>query len=177
MPESTVVGRRWRSIRSFPPRARSRGVESRRSFWKRTGAGEHLGRRYDRLPSPHCTRILGPLPLLHSRRYSKYLSRDEFVEYLGEYARHLDLSVVTGCPVQKVRVESDRPIDVDRRDCSWRLTVGQSSSRPGNTAFRSCRSGADEGVSWVISCIPRATRRVTVPGKRVLVVGAGNSGH
>ena len=56
---------------------------------------EQLGgtwaRRYDRL---HLHTVRGFSGLAHysiPRRYPKYLSREEFIAYLGEYANHFNL--------------------------------------------------------------------------------------
>src|ERR1700686_654935 len=74
---------------------------------------EQLGgtwaRRYDRL---HLHTVRAFSVLAHyaiPRRYPKYPSREEFIAYLGEYAKHFKLEVVTGCPVRKVRMESSTP--------------------------------------------------------------------
>jgi putative flavoprotein involved in K+ transport len=139
--------------------------------------GGTWARRYDRL---HLHTVRGFSGLAHysiPRRYSKYLSRDEFVEYLGEYARQLDLSVVTGCPVQKVRVESDRP-------STWTAVTARGDWH--------CRAIVIATGQYRVPILPkwggretyrgdlvhssRYTSGLPYRGKRVLVVGAGNSG-
>jgi putative flavoprotein involved in K+ transport len=139
--------------------------------------GGTWARRYDRL---HLHTVRGFSGLAHysiPRRYSKYLSRDEFVEYLGEYARHLELSVVTDCPVQKVRIEWDRPT-------SWTAVTAR-----GNWH---CRAIVIATGQYRVPILPdwggretyrgdlvhssRYTSALPFRGKRVLVVGAGNSG-
>jgi cation diffusion facilitator CzcD-associated flavoprotein CzcO len=139
--------------------------------------GGTWARRYDRL---HLHTVRGFSGLAHysiPRRYSKYLSRDEFVEYLGEYARHLDLSVVTGCPVEKVRVESDRP-------SRWTAVTARGDWH--------CRAIVIATGQYRVPILPKWGGRETYRGdlvhsssytsglpyrgKRVLVVGAGNSG-
>ena len=139
--------------------------------------GGTWARRYDRL---HLHTVRGFSGLAHysiPRRYSKYLSRDEFVEYLGEYARHLDLSVVTGCPVQKVRIESDRPTlwtaVTARGDWHCRaiiIATGQYRV-PILPAW-----GGREIYRGELVHSSRYTSALPYRGKRVLVVGAGNSG-
>ena len=144
-------------------------------------ADEELGgtwaRRYDRL---HLHTVRGFSGLAHypiPRRYPKYLSREEFVAYLSEYARHFDLRVVTNCPVQKVRLDSNRP-------ASW-----VAATRRGDWH---CRAIVIATGQYRIPTIPpwdgRETYRgdlihssgyksaIPYMGKRVLVVGAGNSG-
>src|ERR1700730_2254223 len=68
--------------------------------------GGTWARRYDPL---HLHTVRGFSGLAHypiPRRYPKYLSREEFIAYLGEYANHFNLEVMTGCPVDKIRMES-----------------------------------------------------------------------
>ena len=139
--------------------------------------GGTWARRYDRL---HLHTVRGFSGLAHysiPRRYSKYLSRDEFVDYLGEYARHFDLSVVTGCPVQRVRVESERP-------STWTAVTARGDWH--------CRAIIIATGQYRVPILPkwggretyrgdlvhssRYTSGLPYRGKRVLVVGAGNSG-
>ena len=139
--------------------------------------GGTWARRYDRL---HLHTVRGFSGLAHysiPRRYSKYLSRDEFVDYLGEYARHFDLSVVTGCPVQRVRVESERP-------STWTAVTARGDWH--------CRAIVIATGQYRVPILPkwggretyrgdlvhssRYTSGLPYRGKRVLVVGAGNSG-
>ena len=142
---------------------------------------EQLGgtwaRRYDRL---HLHTVRGFSGLAHysiPRRYSRYLSREEFVAYLAEYGRQLDLRVVTGCRVQKIQAESDRALSwsavTQRGDWHSRVIViatGQYRTPmipkwDGREAYR----GDLVHSSRYRNALPYA-------GKRVLVVGAGNSG-
>jgi hypothetical protein len=144
-------------------------------------ADEQLGgtwaRRYDRL---HLHTVRGFSGLAHysiPRRYPKYLSREDFVAYLGEYATHLKLRVETSRPVRKIRIESQTPT-------SWvaATPVGEWRSRVIVVATgqyripilpkwdgRATYSGSLEHSS-------RYTNALPYRGKRVLVVGAGNSG-
>lgn len=142
---------------------------------------EQLGgtwaRRYDRL---HLHTVRGFSGLAHysiPRRYSKYLSREEFVAYLAEYAKHFNLRVVTGCPVHKVRPEAATP-------SSW---VAATASGDWH-----CRVIVIATGQYRIPMLPKWDGRATYrgdlvhssryksaspyAGKRVLVVGAGNSG-
>src|SRR5579863_1686715 len=62
-------------------------------------------RRYDRLHL-HTVRALSglahyPIP----RSASNYLSRDEYVAYLNDYASHFRLRIITDFPVQKIRMD------------------------------------------------------------------------
>ena len=139
--------------------------------------GGTWARRYDRL---HLHTVRGFSGLAHysiPRRYSKYLSRDEFVEYLGEYARHLELSVVTGCPVQKVRIESDRPslwTAVTARG-DWHCRAIVIATGQYRVPILPNWGGLEKyGGDLVHSS--RYTSALPYRDKRVLVVGAGNSG-
>jgi len=64
--------------------------------------GGTWSRRYDRL---HLHTVRGFSGLAHfgiPRRYPAYLSRDQFVSYLREYADHFGLKIVTRCEVEKI---------------------------------------------------------------------------
>ena len=142
---------------------------------------EQLGgtwaRRYDRL---HLHTVRGFSGLAHysiPRRYSRYLSREEFVAYLAEYARQFDLRVVTGCRVEKIRVDSDNPL-------SWSAVTGRGDwhSRVIVIATGQYRTpvvpnwGGREAYRGDLVHSSSYTNAMPYSGKRVLVVGAGNSG-
>ena len=138
--------------------------------------GGTWSRRYDRL---HLHTVRGFSGLAHfpiPRRYPKYLSRDEFVTYLGEYTNHFDLKVFTDCEVGKIRPDKGAPgwtISTNRGD--WRaraVVVATGQYRmptippwPGRESFRG-----------VLSHSVNYRNASPYVGKRVLVVGAGNSG-
>jgi putative flavoprotein involved in K+ transport len=142
---------------------------------------EQLGgtwaRRYDRL---HLHTVRGFSGLAHysiPRRYPKYLSREEFIAYLGEYAKHFNLEVVTGCPVRKIRMESATP-------SSWLAATagGDWHSRVIVIATGQYRNpilpewdGRDAYRGDLVHS-SSYTSAFPYTGKRVLVVGAGNSG-
>ncbi len=139
--------------------------------------GGTWARRYDRLHLHTVRRFSGlahyPIP----RRYPRYLSRDEYVAYLSEYARHFDLRIETGCTVRKIQPTSDSPaswlVISDRGNWIARSVVVAAGQYripllpdwPGREAFRGTLVHSihyQNGVAYA--------------GKRVLVVGAGNSG-
>jgi putative flavoprotein involved in K+ transport len=142
---------------------------------------EQLGgtwaRRYDRLHLHTVRAFSGLAHYAIPRRYPKYLSREEFIAYLGEYAKHFNLEVVSGCPVRKVRMESSTP-------SSWVATTAAGEWR--------CRVIVIATGQYRIPILPKWDGRDTYRGdlvhssrytnalpytrKRVLVVGAGNSG-
>ncbi len=139
--------------------------------------GGTWARRYDRL---HLHTVRSFSGLAHfgiPRRYPKYLSRDEFVAYLREYADYFGLNIVTRAEATKVafdqRTSQWTVSSADGR--AWRsraivIATGQyrrpiEPQWPGTPEFRG-HLAHSVGYS---SAKPFA-------GKRVLVVGAGNSG-
>jgi putative flavoprotein involved in K+ transport len=141
------------------------------------GVGGTWARRYDRL---HLHTVRGFSSLAHyriPRRFPKYLSRDDFVAYLNEYAAHFGLRIIAGCAANKIGKDPHAPE-------SWKISTS--------------------GDTWRARVIVIATGQYRIPipprwpgvevykgqllhsesyskpspfaGKRVLVVGAGNSG-
>jgi len=138
--------------------------------------GGTWARRYDRLHLHTTRRFSGlahyPIP----RRYPTYLSRDDVVAYLREYARHFDMRVATGVTVRTIRrrsESSDWIVETDdevRRAPVVVVATGQYRQPivppwPGRDLFRGALT---HSVDY----------RNAAPyvGRRVLVVGAGNSG-
>jgi cation diffusion facilitator CzcD-associated flavoprotein CzcO len=139
--------------------------------------GGTWARRYDRL---HLHTVRGFSGLAHysiPRGYPKYLSRGEYIAYLGEYAKHFDLEIVTGCPVRKIRLESSTP-------ASWVAATagGDWHSRVIVIATGQYRNPIlpewDGRDGYRGDLVHSSHYRSALPyaGKRVLVVGAGNSG-
>jgi cation diffusion facilitator CzcD-associated flavoprotein CzcO len=65
--------------------------------------GGTWARRYDRLHLHTVRQFSGLAHFPIPRRYPAYLSRDDVVEYLREYARHFGLRVVTAATVRRIR--------------------------------------------------------------------------
>src|SRR6478672_6568154 len=65
--------------------------------------GGTWARRYDRLHLHTMRQFSGLAHFPIPKRYPRYLSRDQLVEYLQDYARHFSLRVLTGTSVQKIR--------------------------------------------------------------------------
>ncbi|HEY4671049.1 MAG TPA: NAD(P)/FAD-dependent oxidoreductase [Gemmatimonadaceae bacterium] len=139
--------------------------------------GGTWARRYDRL---HLHTVRGFSGLAHygiPRRFPAYLSRDQFVEYLAEYADHFGLHVVTGSAVANVsRDAATQEWNITTATgVVWRspavvIATGQyriptEPSWPGVEEYR----GRLSHSSSYSNAAPYA-------GMRVLVVGAGNSG-
>jgi putative flavoprotein involved in K+ transport len=142
-----------------------------------TRLGGTWARRYDRL---HLHTIRGFSGLAHypiPKTYPRYLSRDQFAAYLEEYARALKLRVETGCTVRSIS-EGTGPragwiVDTDRGTWQARVVIVATGQYrvpvmpewPGRDDFR----GELLHSSAYASANPYA-------GRKVLVVGAGNSG-
>lgn len=137
-------------------------------------AGHTWRALYDRLRL-HTVKALSGLPgLPMPARYPRYPSRTQVADYLDAYARHFDLAIRTECAVQRATPASD----------GWRLVTSQ-----GELHARAlvAATGIFSQPRWVDfpdasrfggTIQHAATYRNAVPfaGKRVLVVGAGNSG-
>src|ERR1700682_3425494 len=71
--------------------------------------GGTWARRYDGL---HLHTVRAHSGLAHSpipSRESKYLSRDEYVAYLKDYARHFSLRIIANFAVRRGRMEAQAP--------------------------------------------------------------------
>jgi putative flavoprotein involved in K+ transport len=135
-------------------------------------------RRYDRLRLHTVRRFSGLAHFPIPNRYPTYLSRDDVVGYLSEYARHLGLRVVTGTSVQAIRSGSHSPnswtVETMGGDL-WHgraavIATGQYRQPivPPWAGRESYRGRLTHSVSY--------SNAAPYVGQRVLVVGAGNSG-
>ena len=153
-----------------------RGIESV-LLEQDAGIGGTWARRYDRL---HLHTVRTHSGLAHypiSRHHPTYLARDDYVAYLNEYASHFGLRVITDCPVETILIESQAPVrwQVSGLSEHWQARVvivatGQyrvprAPMLPGLETY-----GGEFNHSV---CYRNAS---SYAGKRVLVVGAGNSG-
>jgi cation diffusion facilitator CzcD-associated flavoprotein CzcO len=134
-------------------------------------------RRYDRL---HLHTVRGFSGLAHypiPRKYPQYLSRDQFAAYLGEYARELKLRVETGCTVRTIRPPSSANASwiVETSRGTWVAPVVVVATGQYHDAVMPEWPGRDEfrGELLHTSGYTNATAHA---GRKVLVVGAGNSG-
>ncbi|MEP6939662.1 MAG: NAD(P)/FAD-dependent oxidoreductase [Rudaea sp.] len=142
--------------------------------------GGTWARRYDRLRL-HTVREFSGLPGLPlPRGSSSYASRDEYVAYLRDYARHFALDVRTGFPIQRIEV---RPEGASTR-VEWLASgsAGEVSASVVVVAVGQYRlpqipawPGRAEFRGTLIHSVDYRNAQPFV-GKRVLVVGAGNSG-
>jgi putative flavoprotein involved in K+ transport len=139
--------------------------------------GGTWARRYDGL---HLHTVRAHSGLAHypiPSRESKYLSRDAYVAYLNDYARHFSLRIIANYAVRRVRMEPETPIawHISGVRDHWRapvviLATGQ---------YRVPRVPALPGLSSYTGAFTHSVDyrdASSYVGKRVLVVGAGNSG-
>ena len=139
--------------------------------------GGSWARRYDRL---HLHTVRGFSGLAHfgiPRRYPKYLSRDQYVAYLREYTEHFGLNVVTRVTVTGV---SSSPLK-----SPWRITTADERSwdaRAVVIATGQYRQPIDPRWPGTLDYRGQLSHSVGYSnarpfvGKRVLVIGPGNSG-
>ena len=139
--------------------------------------GGTWARRYDRL---HLHTVRGFSGLAHfaiPRRYPSYLSRDEFVAYLREYATHFGLNVATGAEVTAIwsdPVESQwKAAASDGR--TWQARAVVVATGQYRTPIEPHWPGGDDYRGTLSHSVTYSNAKPFV-GKRVLVVGAGNSG-
>lgn len=135
-------------------------------------------RRYDRLHLHTMRDFSGLAHFPIPRRYPRYLSRQQFAEYLKEYARQLRLNVVTGAAVSRVR----------RNGSGWVIDLPDRGSRTPTEARVVVVATGQYGEPGVPAWAGRAiytgrllhsssyANATPFTGLRVLVVGAGNSG-
>ena len=69
--------------------------------------GGTWARRYDRLRLHSVRAFSGLAHFSIPRRFPAYLSRNDVVAYLDEYARHFNLRVITGTTVDRIRPRRD----------------------------------------------------------------------
>ena len=141
-------------------------------------AGPELGHgwrlRYDRLHL-HTPRFLSGLPgYAIPRRYGRWLSRDQLIEYLGDYARFHRLDI--RCDARVGRVERD--------DAGWALQTGAETLHAHQVVLATGFLTVPRWPDWpgrdgfrgelLHSADYRNAERFR--GRDVLVVGSGNSG-
>ena len=138
--------------------------------------GGTWARRYDRL---HLHTVRGLSGLAHfpiPRRHATYLSRDEVVSYLREYARALGLRIVAGTTAKRVHAAPAG---------GWRVEVEGGEAWHGRVAvvatgqYRVPLLPAWPGRETYAGSLTHSSsfmNGATYARKRVLVVGAGNSG-
>jgi putative flavoprotein involved in K+ transport len=140
--------------------------------------GGTWARRYDRLHLHTVRRYSGLAHFPIPRRYPLYLSRDDVVAYLNEYARHFGLRVVTGATVQKIQPPDARPNRWTVQTAggeAWRGRVAVIATGQYRQPIVPPWPGR-EMYAGRLSHSVAYSNAVPYAGQRVLVVGAGNSG-
>ena len=139
--------------------------------------GGTWARRYDRLHLHTIRQFSGLAHFPIPTSYPRYLARDQVVEYLQEYVRHLGLRVITGTSVLKIRPSEPAGFGwtVDTAAGPWQcravvIATGQY-RRPLIPAW----PGRDDYPGRLDHSVAY-TNAAPYAGLRVLVVGAGNSG-
>ena len=136
----------------------------------------HVGSRwrlhYDRLRL-HTVRGRSGLPMMPMPRHvGRYPLRADVVRYLQDYAAHFDLRPRLGCAVERVARDGD----------GWRVTHAGGESRADAVVLATGMVDTPSLPEWAGDfggeVIHSSTYRNAAPyaGRRVLVVGFGNSG-
>ncbi|HEX9106979.1 MAG TPA: NAD(P)/FAD-dependent oxidoreductase [Longimicrobiales bacterium] len=137
--------------------------------------GGSWARRYDRL---HLHTMRGFSGLAHyaiPRRYPRYLSRDDVVAYLNEYARRLDLRIAAGTTVVRVRPNEGGWVVETAGGEPWRCAVVVVATGQYRVPVLPAWPGREAYRGRLLHSASYANA-LTFRGERVLVVGAGNSG-
>jgi putative flavoprotein involved in K+ transport len=136
--------------------------------------GERWASRYDRLHLHTVRRFSGlpyrPLP----RAYPRYVSKDLYAGYLADYAGALELDVRTGVTVERIEPDGE----------GWSLTTGEDAIRARVVVVATGRHNEPNLPRWPGAEAFRGTllhsdayrSGSAFAGRRVLVVGLGNSG-
>jgi putative flavoprotein involved in K+ transport len=135
-------------------------------------------RRYERLHL-HTVRAFSglahfPIP----RNFPKYIPKDLYAQYLQDYASHFDLKCILNSPVRKVRVAGDgqdQDLIVETDVGTWRSRVVVIATGQFGEPVLPKWPGLGEYEGHVIHSGLYKTGR-DYAGKRVLVIGVGNSG-
>jgi len=140
--------------------------------------GGTWARRYDRLHLHTIRRFSGLAHFPIPNRYPTYLSRDDVVAYLREYAAHFGLRVETGTAVHRIRPGGMRPggwtIETARGD-AWQSRVAVIATGQHRQPILPPWPGRATYAGRLAHSVTYANAAPYL-GQRVLVVGAGNSG-
>jgi putative flavoprotein involved in K+ transport len=138
--------------------------------------GEAWTQRYDRLRLHTVYSSIAHYPL--PRHYPRYPTKDQYAEYLRAYARHFRLTIIAGCEVQRIAPANDRacPAWLVASSCGeWRApVVVLATGQYGTPLLPDWPGQAEYGGQLIHSADYRSGRPYA--GRRVLVIGIGNSG-
>ena len=142
--------------------------------------GGSWSRRYERLHLHTVRQFSGLAHFPIPARFPKYVSKDQYAEYLQAYAEHFSLNVVLGCKARRVSVDPDsdpkRPSYVVETDGdTWRTRNVVIASGMYRNALLPDFAGLDDYRGVTTHASTYSSGR-DFAGKRVLVVGIGNTG-
>jgi putative flavoprotein involved in K+ transport len=140
--------------------------------------GGTWARRYDRLHL-HTIRALSHMAYYGiPKAYPRYPSRDQFVQYIKDYAAHFELDVRLNCAVNHIRAEgnSQHPTWVAETDeDEWHSTVLVIATGYNNVPNVPDWPGQAAYQGRFVVAMGYKTGR-DFAGQRVLVIGSGNTG-
>ncbi|MGH9142371.1 MAG: flavin-containing monooxygenase [Vicinamibacterales bacterium] len=140
--------------------------------------GGTWARRYDRLHLHTIRRFSGLAHFPIPRQYPTYLSRDEMVAYLKEYAGHFRLRIETGTTVGRIRPGIGAPgawsIDTSG-GAQWQCRAVVIATGQYREPIVPGWAGRETYAGRLVHSVTYSNA-ASYAGQRVLVVGAGNSG-
>lgn len=140
------------------------------------GAG--WARRYERLCLHTVRRFSGLAHYPFPRHYPKYVPKELVARYLQDYAAHFNLKVVGGCVATTVRREADGDTPtwaIETTQGTWRCRTVIIAAGHYGTPYQPVWPGQDEYSGTLMHSAAYSSGQ-SYRGKRVLVIGAGNSG-
>lgn len=139
------------------------------------GTGSVWSERYERLHL-HTARVLSHLPYYKiPASFPRYLSKDQFSTYLQEYAKHFNLDIQHGIDVTNIQKNDEKWLVTTQSGEEWlskHLIIATGLS---HTPYIPRWENVDRFQGMIIHSKEYRTGR-DYTGKRVLVVGCGNSG-
>ena len=141
-------------------------------------AGKTVGatwaQRYERLHL-HTVRRFSGLPFYPMpRSYPRYVPKDQYAQYLGEYAERMGLGVRLGQRVERIRPEgADWVVETAEQNLTTRAVIVATGRH--NVPRLPRWAGIDDFTGRVIHSQQYSSGR-EFTGKRILVIGIGNTG-
>jgi hypothetical protein len=137
-------------------------------------------RRYDRLHLHTVRRFSGLAHFPIPAAYPKYVSKNAYAEYLQEYARYFRLDIELNCTVDRIRIDDASPSDRQ----AYVVETARGPRRARSVVIATGMYGeavlpAFPGLDRYRGVTAHSSRYVSgrdFAGKRVLVVGLGNTG-
>jgi putative flavoprotein involved in K+ transport len=131
--------------------------------------------RYDRLHL-HTTRRFSGLPGYPvPRSFGRFVAKDDYARYLEDYAAELELDVRGGVTVHSIRPDADRAWALDTERGGWSCRVVVVATGLNRRKALPGLPGAETFGGPILHSADYRSGRAFA-GRRVLVVGIGNSG-